>query len=107
MTGRSARHLVGFVAAVVAGLAWTAAAGSLVLLGRFAAADTRCGHVQPRVDMGGGWIVIATAILWATPFIALAIACRRRRQVTLGVLAVLVATAVVVDLFAHPVAFCF
>ncbi|MDV3129767.1 hypothetical protein M1247_33020 [Mycobacterium sp. 21AC1] len=107
MAGRSARHLVGFVAAVVAAMAWTVAAGCLVLLGRFAAADTRCGHVQPRVDMGGGWIVIVTVVVWAAPFVALAIARRRRWQVTLGTLAVLIAAAVVVDMFARPVAFCF
>ncbi|WP_102145246.1 hypothetical protein [Mycobacterium hubeiense] len=99
-----------FVRAAVFALAavgWTIAAAYLVVIGRFAAADTRCGHVEPRVDMEGGWLVIAAAAVWAAPFVVVALWRRRRWQIAVAVPAVVVALGVVAEMFARPVAFCF
>ncbi|MGV9801889.1 hypothetical protein ACWDTP_27965 [Mycobacterium sp. NPDC003449] len=104
MTG--SRRLAHAVLWVPAALAWTVAAGYLVAIGRFAAADTRCGHVAPRVDMDGGWIVIGAVAVWAAPFVVLAIVRHRRWQVVLAAVVLVIAVAVVVEMFARPVAFC-
>lgn len=102
----ASRRVIGTAVAVLAAFAWTAAVGYLVAIGRLAAADTRCGHVEPRVDMEGGWIVIAGVTVWAAPFVAFAVARRRRWTIVVAIVVVVAAAAVVIEMFARPVAFC-
>ncbi|GAB2726802.1 hypothetical protein GCM10027089_58430 [Nocardia thraciensis] len=94
------------VAAAVAAIAWTAAAAWSVAIGLFQAADTRCGSTTPRVDMAGGWWVIATLAVWTLPFAVCAFIFRSRWVVPAAWLAVVVDLAVVTAMFTHPVRFC-
>ncbi|WP_024799748.1 hypothetical protein [Nocardia sp. BMG51109] len=99
------RH-VPWVAAAGAATVWTAVAACSVAIGLFAAADTRCGSTTPRVDMAGGWWVIATLAIWTLPFALCAFVFRSRWAVPAAWVAVVVDLVVVAAMFANPMRFC-
>ena len=94
------------VAWAAAAIAWTVAAAWCVAIGLFEAVDTRCGTTTARVDMTGGWWIIATLAAWTLPFVVCAFSFRSRWAVPAAWAAVLVDLAVVVALFAHPMRLC-
>ncbi|MQY20065.1 hypothetical protein [Nocardia macrotermitis] len=87
-------------------IVWTIAAAYSVAIGVFAAADTRCGTTTARVDMTGGWWVIATVTVWALPFVIWALRTRTRLSVSVAVVTMVTGIVIVAWLFTHPTRFC-
>lgn len=85
---------------------WTIAVAFGVAIGTFAAADTRCGSTAARVNMTGGWWVIATLTIWALPFAIWALRTRSRLSGSIAVATVVTGIVVVTWLFTHPTRFC-
>jgi di/tricarboxylate transporter len=51
--------------------------------------------------------LVAIAVLWAVPFVALAIRHRKAVAIVPAVLVVGIGVVASVDLYVHPIAFCF
>ncbi|WP_299569505.1 hypothetical protein [uncultured Williamsia sp.] len=104
MTGRQALRAVALLAATAA---WTGLALPALAVGAFVAADTSCDGGEHRADPDGVWWVVLTVAVWASPFLVVALRTRSWLAVTVGLVVIALATAVVVWTIASPGEFCF
>lgn len=101
-----ARVMTGVLVSCVAAL-WTWGASVVLAVALFTAADSRCNGQPPRVDMDGGWLVIATVCVWAAPFVAVAVRRTSVVSVIASLITIVVGVVIVVNMFRSPGTFCF
>ncbi|MGJ0119885.1 hypothetical protein ACQ7HM_11830 [Williamsia sp. MIQD14] len=88
-------------------VAWTSFAGIYVNFGRFAVSDTSCDGGEIRASTFGLVYLTVVAVVWMIPFVVLAVSKRSTATIVLVVVAILLATGVVLGIASRAGEFCF